>query len=164
MVRWVLIACSLALLGLGACTPPPKPAVPDIIFSGGPQFVLPAEGDVEVVEKYEPPLKAPHVEHEYGITPAEIARAWARDRIKVDPGDGTVRMTILEASVVQNELDVEKGFSGLFKDQPDRQLTAGLKKEQAKPMTMPGRLMLSGIILCWKSMTMTASRAAVKTK
>lgn len=128
MIRWLVpTVCGLALAGLAACTPPPKPAAPDIIFAGGPQFVLPAEGEVEVVEQYEPPLKAPNVEHEFGVTPAAIARAWARDRIEVDPGDGTVRMTIIEASVVQNELDVEKGLSGLFKNQPDRQLTARLK-------------------------------------
>ncbi len=123
----VLSACSLMLVGLGACTPPPKPAAPALIFSGGPQFVLPAEGKVETVEQYQPPLKPPHVEHEFALTPAAIARAWARDRIRVDPGDGTVRMTILEASVVQNELEVQRGLAGLFRDQPDRQLTARLK-------------------------------------
>jgi hypothetical protein len=128
MLRRVsLFICLLTLAGAGACTPPPKPAAPNLIFSGGPQFVLPAEGKVEVVEQYQPPLEPPHVEHEFGLTPAQIARAWARDRIKVDPGDGTVRMTIVEASVVQNELKTDKGLAALFKNQPDRQLVAQLK-------------------------------------
>lgn len=120
-VTWLMLA------GIAACTPPPKPAMPNLVFSGGPQFVLPAEGEVEILEQYKPPLASPHVEHEYGLTPAAIARAWARDRLRVDPGDGTVRMTILEASVVQSELRVQKGLAGIFKDQPDRQLIARLK-------------------------------------
>lgn len=128
MFRWVVLSvCLLTLGGLAGCTSPQRPAAPDLIFSGGPQFVLPAEGEVEIVEQYERQGELPQGHHEYGLKPVQIAHAWARDRIKVNPGDGTVRMTILEASVAENELEVERGLAGLFKDQPDRQLTARLK-------------------------------------
>lgn len=114
-----------AVFVLAACAPPKLPEPPNLVFSGGPQFVLPAEqAAVDIVEQYEPPRRAPNVEHEFRLLPVEIARAWARDRLAVKPGDGIVRLTIEEASVVTEALPAKKG---LFRNDPDRQFTGTLR-------------------------------------
>lgn len=44
------------------------------------------------------------------------------------------------------------------------QFSPGLRNEQAKPMRIPGKLIMSGMVWWRRSMTMITSRAAVKGK
>ncbi len=118
----------LLLVPLAACaTRPDRTPVPTIAFGSGELLTLEAETPVEIVEIYRAPLSRPNVEHEYGVVPAQIARAWVRDRVKLSGNGGAVRLTIHDASVVLETLPVKTGVKGLFRDEVDRRLTGTLE-------------------------------------
>ncbi|QJE74677.1 hypothetical protein HHL28_17865 [Aerophototrophica crusticola] len=76
---------------------------------------------IEVVEEYRPPLKDPNVEHLIPVTPTAAVKLWAQDRLKAVGSQGTARLVIRDASVVEQPLERTEGVRGWFtKDQTER--------------------------------------------
>lgn len=124
MILTPAVRTALAMLiivgALGACAKVPPPAPTEISFShlGAIRFDV---SQVEIADEYEPPLKAPNVEHEFPVSPAAAARRWVEDRIRAVGDSGKARAIIREASVVEVPLEVKGGLSGMFtKDQSER--------------------------------------------
>ncbi len=120
----MLIVAALAVTG---CTPPPRMEPPRIAFSGPALLRLEAERPVAFVEAYRAPLTRPNVEHEYAIVPAQIVQAWARDRLELSGNGGNLRITIVDASVVQEIVPKAVGVMGFFRKETDRRLNGRLE-------------------------------------
>jgi len=119
---------SLVLVALlpAACASVPTPEVPDLAYTDQTPIALSADRRIEIVEEYRPPLSKPHVEHEFRVVPAQIARAWARDRLALSGSGGDVKLTIIDAGVVEEKLE-GGGIGGFLFGAPDRKLTATLR-------------------------------------
>lgn len=123
MIRMLRLAIVPLLLLLTGCATAEMPVYPDITFSHRPVIPL-AVSKVQVVEKYIPPLREPYVEQEFPVSPMQIARNWARDRLKPVGGTALARFIIEEASVRETKLPKKKGLGALFTTQQERRYDA----------------------------------------
>ena len=79
-------------------------------------------GTIEVVSQYEPPFKAPHVEHILPISPERAASQWARDRLQAQGASAWRAVFIVrQAPMVEKRLPIDTGFTGYFKKQQSEQ-------------------------------------------
>lgn len=131
-IRWILIAIAATVAGaLAGCeTQPPQLSLPELTFTHLPAFKLDASR-VELTSEYVAPMVAPNIEHQVPTSPETALRRWARDRLTAGNVSGVARFTIIEASVAESDLPVEKGITGAFtKDQAKRYTaTASAKLE-----------------------------------
>jgi len=76
---------------------------------------------IEIVLFFEPPLKAPHVEHEMPVPPHKAIKRWVVDRIRTVGISGQAVLTVRDASVVEKRLEPLGGIRGTFtKEQAER--------------------------------------------
>ncbi|MFO0998243.1 MAG: hypothetical protein U1F33_16295 [Alphaproteobacteria bacterium] len=117
----LLIAVLMGFAFLGGCnTPPPEQKLPDLAYAQLPPIRLNVRA-VEVIWSYEPPYKAPNVDHLFTTPPGRAAERWANDRLKPEGTEGLARFIIRNASVIQTRLKTTSGVPGLFKnEQSDR--------------------------------------------
>ncbi|MDR6774005.1 hypothetical protein [Azospirillum sp. BE72] len=118
--RRFALAAGTATLLLAACqSAPPRPAPRPVDFSNFGPIVLNA-GTIDVVDAYRP-MGAKHVEGRSAVPPAEAVRRWAAERLQAAGGQGRVRVTIRDASIVEVALPTKKGITGYFtNDQAQR--------------------------------------------
>ncbi len=117
-----LLLCLVAPAVLAGCAQPPPtgPRFPDITFQQLGKYTF-AVGRIEIVREYQPPLRAPNVDHLFPEPPMKMAEQWARDRLVAAGGPGELRYVIKRASVVEAELPRTTGIRGAFtKDQAQR--------------------------------------------
>lgn len=69
---------------------------------------------IEVIERFKPPLSAPHIEHLVPVPPSHALRNWARDRMVARGRGGVARFIIVDASVIQEPLKTTEGLKGLI--------------------------------------------------
>lgn len=112
--RWLLICPPVLLLLLA-----PAGARPT---DGNPPINLAVSG-ITIDDQAAP---APPGER-HGPPPSSVLARWAEQRLHAVGGGAPARFTVLEASVVVEQLPVEGGFQGMFKDQQDRRLVARLR-------------------------------------
>tara|TARA_A100001037_G_scaffold306641_1_gene353581 strand:+ start:3798 stop:4394 length:597 start_codon:yes stop_codon:yes gene_type:complete len=104
----------LLLIGLTSCAvPAPTPTYPEITFSHLPTIRLNV-AEVDIIENYVPPHRAPNVDHLFPITPMAALRQWVVDRIEAAGQTRRGRVIIEDARVVAVALPVRKGLQGLF--------------------------------------------------
>ena len=109
-----LSALVLLLIGLTSCAvPAPTPTYPEITFSHLPTIRLNV-AEVDIIENYVPPHRAPNVDHLFPITPMAALRQWVVDRIEAAGQTRRGRVIIEDARVVAVALPVRKGLQGLF--------------------------------------------------
>ncbi len=109
-------AAAVTVLVLAACeTPDPTPRYPDITFTHQAPIQFDVH-DVDYVQAYVPPATMPNVEHLVPVRPTVVARRWAADRIAAVGLQGIVRVTLLEAPVIETALDTTSGIKGAFID------------------------------------------------
>lgn len=118
--RRLVLAAGTTTLLLAACqSTPPRPAPRPVDFSNFGPIVLNA-GTIDVVDAYRP-MGAEHVEGRSAVPPAEAVRRWAAERLQAAGGQGRVRVTIRDASIVEVALPTKKGITGYFSnDQAQR--------------------------------------------
>jgi hypothetical protein len=115
MMRKSLALLLAALVGLTACdTPPTREPFPKLTYGHLTPYRL-AVGRIEVVDAYQPPMTAPHVEQNFPISPAATAEQWGHDRLQAAGGSGRAVYTVLRADAVETHLAGDQG-SGLFGD------------------------------------------------
>jgi hypothetical protein len=110
-----------ATLALGACSSaPPRPQARQISFAN----LAPISFDVariEVVQQYQPPQVPPNVEHLTPVQPTDAIRRWANERVRAMGSNGTMRVIIKDASIVETHLKPTTGVRGTFTtDQSER--------------------------------------------
>lgn len=122
MKRFVVAAVSLMLgLSLAGCeNAPPPQHFPPLRFADQPKIGL-AVKEIRVIEVYQSPMRAPHVEQNFPIPPAQAVKSWVAERLVAKGGDAVLEITIEDASVVEQKLSRTPGFKGLFtNDQSER--------------------------------------------
>ena len=93
--------------------------------TGKPPYRL----DVELVEtqdRYEPPFRAPNVEHQFREPPARLMARWATQRLVAVGAQRIARFIILDAAVVEIALPRTGGIRGMFTTDQDRRYDAKL--------------------------------------
>lgn len=112
-----LLALLIVALQLTACsTPDPAQTLPALTFEHLAPIRIEAQS-LQVDRSYRPPLDQSHVEATAPVSPAEALATWAEDRIQAVGGSGMLRFNIIEGSLVEEPLSVEKGLMDVFKNQ-----------------------------------------------
>lgn len=120
------LAIVLFALAVTACTQtPPAARLPELGFAHLPPIRLDV-GSIDVVQAYNPPMRAPNVEHQLPVSPATAAERWARDRLQAGGSRGVARFTVLDASVTERPLETKKGITGFFTTEPAERYEATL--------------------------------------
>ena len=85
----------------------------DIAFTHLEPYLLDV-ADLEIVSTYKPPFKDPFVEHLVPVSPSAAAWKWATHVLRPVGDEGTVRVTISDARLVGEILDVNQDLKSLF--------------------------------------------------
>lgn len=102
-------------LVLSGCVSTPEPvAERDIRFAHLGQQTI-AVQSIQVMNAYAAPLRAPNVDHEVAPTPDHVLTTWAGERLRAFGSGATGQFVIETASITQESLATDKGFTGLFK-------------------------------------------------
>lgn len=121
--RWAKARAGvLALAILAGCTVSvPNQQFPELTYRHLEPIRL-AVTQVDIVDRYQPPLAPPNVEHRAPVAPAQAARNWATDRLVATASTPRRAVfTIDEAAIVETALDRTTGLRGvLTKDQSER--------------------------------------------
>ncbi len=128
MARFGLIAVWVLSVALYGCTsaPPAPPADISITFQHRAPITLNV-AKIEIVDRYQPSLRAPHVEHLHNVTPSTVTRAWIKERLGAAGSQGLITLIVEEAGVVEEAVTVSDGFGGLFQDEVDTRLIGVIK-------------------------------------
>jgi len=123
-----VLAALLSTMLLAACADAPPPAAGPRAVSFEAQAPLRLDiASITVEPRYRAPGRAPNVEHLHPVTPESVARSWAAARIIATGSRGRAVLTVLDGSVVSEDLPKKGGLTGFFGDQLDTRLTARLK-------------------------------------
>ena len=127
--RWGAGAAAALAAACATPDPSPPPPAPTFAFAEQAPLQLPVAAIV-LQEAYQPPLRPPHKEHEFSITPAEIVRRWARARLRAAGAEGTLTLIIHEASVVEEPIKgASHGVLSALRPGRDRRFVGALKVE-----------------------------------
>lgn len=109
--RRILLA-AVAVAALAACqSAPPVPKVEQANFAAFPPIVLDV-ARVDVTDNSRRPSGA--VDGHIPVPPAEGVRRWAQTRLQAAGGDGSARLVIKEAAIVESQLPKTGGLKGAF--------------------------------------------------
>jgi hypothetical protein len=112
VVTTTLIACANTMTG-------PRPR-PHYSYSQYPATIL-GVSNIQVVEAFSSPMAQPNAEHLMPDPLPQAVAQWARTRFKAGGGDGTLVITVNDASVIQKNLQRTPGVKGWFTvDQAER--------------------------------------------
>jgi len=89
------------------------PRPPDMTFDHFAKVRLDVAG-IEVRNDYRPPMEAPHVEHLFLPPPYVAAEKLVKIQLIAAGGSRVLRVIIREASVVREELPINKGVDNVF--------------------------------------------------
>lgn len=113
-------ALAVTVAVMAACTSPQRPHYRQISFTYLPQIKFDV-AQIEVVNEYAAPGRAPNVEHLFPVPLGGTVERWARDRLRAVGAEGQVRFVIKRASVVEVPLKIKTGIRGaLTTDQSER--------------------------------------------
>ena len=115
-----VIAGSFMLLVLTGCPGPQGPKYPAITFTHLPPMEFNV-AEIKVVTKYRPPMRDPNVDHIFPVPPLNAVERWVKDRLRATGTQGTLTITILDASAIETKLELTGGIKGaLTKEQSER--------------------------------------------
>lgn len=110
MKKLFAFAAAFALVACNTLAPVERPT-PRYIYQQYPPVVLNV-GNIEVVEAYTTPSDGQHAEL---LMPEPLPNAvanWARSHFKANGGNGTLTITVKDASVLKKNLESAGGFKG----------------------------------------------------
>lgn len=113
------LGVALGAAALAGCqSAPPAARMETVDFSAFPVIALDV-ARIDVVDNSRRPADA--VDNRIAVPPAEGVRRWAQSRLRAAGRDGTLRVIIREASVVESKLPRTEGVKGAFTiDQSER--------------------------------------------
>ena len=116
-----IILTVLVLGSFASCeTVMPPQKFPDLRYKHHPIIRLAAE-KIDIVHKIKSSIQKQNIEMEIPVKPSTVANQWAKDRLQAVGGKNIIRVTIVQASIVEVPLAVKDGIRGLFtNDQSER--------------------------------------------
>ena len=116
-----MILTALVLGSFASCeTVMPPQKFPDLRYKHHAIIRLAAE-KIDIVHKIKSPIQKQNIEMEIPVKPSTVANQWAKDRLRAVGGKNIIRVTIVQASIVEVPLAVKDGIRGLFtNDQSER--------------------------------------------
>jgi hypothetical protein len=129
------ICALLGVLLLTACVDtPPGPALPDLDFARVAPVALDVE-KIEVTDAYAQPMKPPNVEHLFRVPPDVAVKRLLEKALVASGASHTLRVTIDNAAVLDQELPVTEGVMGTFRREPSDiyKATVSLRFELVDP-------------------------------
>lgn len=116
MTRMSILALFLASIGVlaGCASSVEQQRLPSLSYGHLGALNLDT-ARIEVASEFVAPLKAPNIEHQVPEAPEKAMRQWGNDRLLAAGKSGTARLTILDSSVTETRLPMDKGISGAFK-------------------------------------------------
>ncbi len=113
-MKMKFLAMCAAVLLLSSCqSAPPDTQTPVLMFDTLPQISMNV-ARIEIVDGYQPPMKAPNVDHLFKQPPREVARRVIEKQLVANGSNHTLRVIIEDASVIKKDLPVSEGFTGFF--------------------------------------------------
>lgn len=104
----------LALFVVTACaTSAPPQRFPEITFSHLPKIELDV-AEIVYAPRYQPPIAAPNIGHEFPVPPAAAAERWIADRLVAVGRVGQAKLTVRDATATETKLKVKSGLTGAF--------------------------------------------------
>ncbi|MDF3025522.1 MAG: Acyl-CoA synthetase (AMP-forming)/AMP-acid ligase, partial [Alphaproteobacteria bacterium] len=100
----------------GCQNAPPDTQTPQLVFDTLPQISMNV-ARIEIVDGYQPPMKAPNVDHLFKQPPREVARRVLEKQLVANGSNHTLRVIIEDASVIKKDLPVSQGFTGFFSNE-----------------------------------------------
>jgi hypothetical protein len=93
---------------------PNVPSYPAIKFNHLETFNLNV-ASIDVVDRYEPPMGSPNVDHLFPLSLSSAVETWAKDRLNATGSAYKLKVVIHDASVTSKTLPKsEKGIKGFF--------------------------------------------------
>lgn len=119
-----ILALALGALLFSACQDAPSStSSAPINFNGRAPLRLNVT-QINVVETYRSPMTLPNVEHMAVTPPAMAIKQWVGQRLVAAGSQGTLEITIDDASIKQTELPLKSGVEGFFTDQQSERYDA----------------------------------------
>ena len=125
-IQSILAICVVFIIT--ACSTTSAPTQRDISFSKYPKINV-AVANIEVIENYKSPQKAPNVEHLMPRSPSDAMQIWVHDRLRATSSDKLLQININDASVISTNLPRTKGITGLFTVDQEKRYDARLEIE-----------------------------------
>jgi len=123
MKKWIVSL--ICVFGLSACMQSTVPVqnLPDITF----KHLAPVQlnvAKIEIVDQSSAGMAGEHVEHLFPTSPKKAISNWVRDRLNANGTSGLARVTINDASALEEKLKKKTGIKGVFtNDQSERYTT-----------------------------------------
>ena len=118
--RAVLPLLALPVMVAACDTPDPAISFPDLTFTHKQAIRLDVS-EVQVINEYRMPFKAPNVEHLAPVAPGAAAERWATDVLQPASAARTALFVITRAAITEEKLKTKSGLQGLFSiDQSER--------------------------------------------
>jgi hypothetical protein len=114
-MKWMAMFVAVSLLA-GCQNAPPDTQTPQLVFDTLPQISMNV-ARIEIVDGYQPPMKAPNVDHLFKQPPREVARRVLEKQLVANGSNHTLRVIIEDASVIKKDLPVSQGFTGFFSNE-----------------------------------------------
>lgn len=121
------LALAFAALALASCQEAPAPAQSAPIQFGGKPPIRLNVAQINVVETYKAPMAAPNVDHTMPTPPIVAVKQWVGQRLVAGGAQGTLEVTVEDASVKETRLPVKGGVEGFFTDQQDARYDAHIR-------------------------------------
>lgn len=167
--------CILAMFGLTGCvTAGPQASYPEITFTHLQPIKLNV-ADIIYEPRYQQPIAAPNIGHEFPTPPVKAVERWIADRLRAVGTVGQAKIVVHRATATETKLQVKKGITGAFTtDQdwrydvhvqvsiravdPNRKMTGQASVVAQQSRTMPEDASLSEREDIWFTLTETVIR------
>lgn len=120
-------ALALTALALASCQDAPAPSSPAGIGFGNKPPLRLNVAQINVAQSYQPPMKLPNVDHLMPTPPLMAVNQWVGQRFVAAGAQGTLEITIDDASVKETPLQKSDGFKGFFTDDQEARYDAHIK-------------------------------------
>jgi hypothetical protein len=107
------LAATAAMMTAACNVPPPQDEWPEITYKHLPPIRFDVS-EVVVERAYAPPMGKPNVDHLMPDPPVVLATQWAQDRLVADGRANRLVFRIVDASVVETELQNDSSLEGFF--------------------------------------------------
>ena len=114
-MKFMAMFVAVSLLA-GCQNAPPDTQTPQLVFDTLPQISMNV-ARIEIVDGYQPPMKAPNVDHLFKQPPRDVARRVLEKQLVANGSNHTLRVIIEDASVIKKDLPVSQGFTGFFSNE-----------------------------------------------